>query len=53
MKLYVIRKPEKMDKEIIKLKKQMKKLVAELEFEEAAVVRDKIKKLEYLDLQLK
>lgn len=45
--------PENIEKQIKKLKKQMKTLVSNLEFEEAATIRDKIKQLEFLDLELK
>lgn len=46
-------KPNKIQDEIIKLKAKMKKLSAELEFEEAAKVRDEIKRLEILELQIR
>ena len=46
-------KPENVEKQIKKLKKQMKSLVTNLEFEEAAIIRDKIKQLEFLDLELR
>lgn len=46
-------KPEKIELEINKLKEKMKKLSAELEFEEAAKVRDEIKRLQILDLQVR
>ena len=46
-------KPENIEKQIKKLKNQMKKLVTNLEFEEAAIIRDKIKQLEFLDLELR
>ncbi len=46
-------KPENIEKQIKKLKNQMKKLVINLEFEEAATIRDKIKQLEFLDLELR
>jgi excinuclease ABC subunit B len=46
-------KPEKIAKEINKLKEKMKKLSAQLEFEEAAKVRDDIKRLQILDLDLR
>lgn len=45
--------PEKIQKEINKLKKQMKSFSDQLEFEEAAKVRDEIKRLQILDLNLK
>ncbi|MGZ3797885.1 MAG: UvrB/UvrC motif-containing protein [Pseudobdellovibrionaceae bacterium] len=40
-------------KEIEKLKKKMKKYSADLEFEEAAKIRDEIKRLQILDLSLR
>lgn len=46
-------KPNKIQDEIIKLKGKMKKLSSELEFEEAASVRDEIKRLEILELQIR
>lgn len=46
-------KPNKIQDEILKLKDKMKKLSAELEFEEAAKVRDEIKRLEILELQIR
>lgn len=46
-------KPNKISQEIIKLKDKMKKLSAELEFEEAAKVRDEIKRLQILELQIR
>jgi excinuclease ABC subunit B len=46
-------KPNKIQDEIIRLKNKMKKLSAELEFEEAAGVRDEIKRLEILELQIR
>ena len=46
-------KPNKIQDEIIKLKEKMKKLSADLEFEEAASVRDEIKRLEILELQIR
>jgi excinuclease ABC subunit B len=46
-------KPNKIQDEILKLKVKMKKLSAELEFEEAATVRDEIKRLEILELQIR
>jgi len=44
--------PLKLSKQILKLRKQMKKASDNLEFEEAAKIRDEIKRLEYLDLSL-
>lgn len=46
-------KPNKIQDEIKKLKEKMKKLSAELEFEEAAKVRDEIKRLQILELQVR
>ncbi len=46
-------KPNKIQDEILKLKAKMKKLSSELEFEEAAGVRDEIKRLEILELQIR
>ncbi|AGH95252.1 excinuclease ABC subunit UvrB [Pseudobdellovibrio exovorus] len=46
-------KPNKIQDEITKLRDKMKKLSAELEFEEAASVRDEIKRLEILELQIR
>lgn len=46
------KKPESVEKEIVKLRKKMKKLAAELDFEEAAKVRDEVKRLELLQLSL-
>ena len=46
-------KPNKIQDEIVKLKAKMKKLSSELEFEEAAAVRDEIKRLEILELQIR
>ena len=46
-------KPKYINKEIKKLKSKMKKFVDNLEFEEAAKIRDEIKKLEIMDLELK
>jgi excinuclease ABC subunit B len=44
--------PKKLSMQIIKLRKQMKKASDNLEFEEAAKIRDEIKRLEMLDLSL-
>ena len=44
-------KPNELQKEIDKLQKKMKKLSASLEFEEAAKVRDEMKRLQILQLQ--
>lgn len=46
-------KPNKIKDEITKLKTKMKKLSAQLEFEEAASVRDDIKRLQILELQIR
>lgn len=46
-------KPNKIQNEILRLKTKMKKLSGELEFEEAASVRDEIKRLEILELQIR
>lgn len=46
-------KPNKIQNEILRLKTKMKKLSGELEFEEAAAVRDEIKRLEILELQIR
>jgi excinuclease ABC subunit B len=46
-------KPNKIQDEIIKLRNKMKKLSSSLEFEEAAQVRDEIKRLEILELQIR
>lgn len=46
-------KPNKIQDEILRLKEKMKKLSADLEFEEAATVRDEIKRLEILELQIR
>lgn len=44
--------PKKLDKDIAKLRKQMKKASESLEFEEAAKLRDEIKRLQLLQLTL-
>jgi excinuclease ABC subunit B len=46
-------KPNKIQDEIIRLRTKMKKLSSSLEFEEAAQVRDEIKRLEILELQIR
>jgi excinuclease ABC subunit B len=46
-------KPDKIDTEIIRLRKKMKKLSEGLEFEEAAKIRDEIKRLQILQLSLR
>lgn len=46
-------RPEALIKEIEKLRKKMKKASEDLEFEEAAKIRDEIKRLQILDLSLK
>lgn len=43
---------KKLSQEIIKLRKKMKKASDQLEFEEAARIRDEIKRLEILQLTL-
>ena len=43
---------KELEKEIKKLKKKMNKLAKDLQFEEAATLRDKIKKLEFLHLEV-
>jgi excinuclease ABC subunit B len=48
-----VEKPEKIAKDIQKLRKKMKKASDALDFEEAARVRDEIKRLEMLDLSLR
>ena len=45
--------PSKLATQIAKLRKQMKKASDKLEFEEAAKIRDEIKRLEVLDLSLR
>ncbi len=47
------KQPSLLQKEIQKLKKKMQKLSAELEFEEAAKVRDEMKRLQILELEIK
>lgn len=47
-----LKDPKKIDKEITKLRKQMKKASDALEFEEAAKMRDDIKRLELVQLSL-
>lgn len=46
-------KPNKIQDEIVKLKSKMKKFSGQLEFEDAASVRDEIKRLEILELQIR
>jgi excinuclease ABC subunit B len=46
-------RPEKIQNEIEKLRKKMKKAADNLEFEEAAKIRDDVKRLEILDLNLR
>ncbi|MEK6627402.1 MAG: excinuclease ABC subunit UvrB [Bdellovibrionota bacterium] len=46
-------KPNKIQDEILKLRNKMKKLSSNLEFEEAASIRDEIKRLEILELQIR
>ena len=45
--------PEKIQKEIEKLREKMKKYSSDLEFEEAAKIRDEIKRLQIADLTLR
>lgn len=45
--------PEKLDKYIEKRRKEMREAAGNLEFEQAAAIRDEIRKLEELDLGLK
>lgn len=47
----VVESPGELNDQIQKLKKKMKKLSNSLDFEEAAKIRDEIKRLEILDLQ--
>lgn len=47
----IIGKPQKLSREIDKLRKKMREAADDLEFEEAAKYRDEIKRLEMLDLQ--
>ncbi len=51
--LSTIRDPDLVPKEIKKLRAKMKKLSDDLEFEEAAKLRDEIKRLELLELDLR
>ena len=44
--------PEALKKEIERLRKKMKKASDSLEFEEAAKIRDEVKRLQILDLSL-
>ncbi|MFN8792293.1 MAG: excinuclease ABC subunit UvrB [Bdellovibrionales bacterium] len=48
----LLEKPAALEKEIEALRKKMRKLSADLEFEEAAKVRDEIKRLQILQLSL-
>jgi excinuclease ABC subunit B len=47
------KQPSLLQKEITKLKKKMQKLSAGLEFEEAAKVRDEMKRLQILELEIR
>lgn len=47
------KQPSLLQKEIAKLKKKMQKLSAGLEFEEAAKVRDEMKRLQILELEIR
>lgn len=44
---------DKLSKDILKLRKKMKKLAQDLDFEEAAKIRDEVKRLELLELELR
>ncbi len=46
-------KPNELGKEILKLREKMKKASAQLEFEEAAKIRDEMKRLEILELNIR
>lgn len=50
--LDLIRNPEKLKSHITKLEKDMREAASNLEFEEAASIRDEIKRLENLELSL-
>lgn len=45
--------PSGIAKEIVKLKAKMKKMAAKLDFEEAAKIRDEVKRLELLELSIR
>lgn len=45
--------PDKLQEEIAKLRAKMKKLSADLEFEEAAKVRDEVKRLQIIELNIR
>ncbi len=45
--------PDKLGEEIAKLRAKMKKLSADLEFEEAAKVRDEVKRLQIIELNIR
>jgi excinuclease ABC subunit B len=47
-----LKDPKAIDKEIVKLRKQMKSASEKLEFEEAAKIRDDVKRLELVQLSL-
>ena len=47
-----LKDPKAIDKEIVSLRKKMKRLSAGLEFEEAAKIRDEVKRLELIQLTL-
>ena len=51
--LRLLRDPDSILKEVARLRAKMKKLSGQLEFEEAAKVRDEIKRLELLELDLR
>ncbi len=44
--------PKKLEKEIVKLRRRMKALAEKLEFEEAAKLRDEVKRMELIQLSL-
>ena len=45
--------PDKIEQEIAKLRARMKELSANLEFEEAAKIRDEIKRLQIIELNVR
>jgi excinuclease ABC subunit B len=47
-----LKDPKKLEKEVVKLRKEMKKASNQLEFEEAARLRDEVKRLELIQLSL-
>lgn len=44
-------RPQEIEKQIVSLKKKMKSLASKLDFEEAAKVRDEVRRMERLDLE--